>query len=225
MKRNPVPNTNYPYVANDDSDPREIQSQKSTQISVGSGDRAKLSAALLAAAEKHSVSIEELLKSTIVNALVALETGKEFTSIPFVKRMRIKMRTRLEDLMGPTKMKTQIAGLIFLSLLVLIGYSGYRKGRSDATAKAAADYNAEYGNDLKNDPSVKHSAIYSLGYTRGRSGGSTEAHQQDFMECSEKLARVVVETGNAKVAGKLVADHEIAPSQLEAAEAQYKGNH
>jgi hypothetical protein len=97
MKRNPDPRSNFPFVADDDFDPRQVQSQTSVQVSVGHADRSKLSAALLAAAKKHDVPVEKLLLSTRVNALVALETGKEFTSMPLLTRIERALRNGIPD--------------------------------------------------------------------------------------------------------------------------------
>lgn len=88
MKRNPDQDSNRPYIADDDSDPWEIPSQKSTRVSLNAADRAKIAAALLKAAEKHDVSTEDLLNSAEVVAMVALETGKIFTSMPLLRRIK-----------------------------------------------------------------------------------------------------------------------------------------
>jgi hypothetical protein len=95
MKRNPDPHSQFPYIGDDDSDPQEIPSLKSTHVSLNRADRPSIAAALLAASEKHKVSIENLLKSPRVAALVALETGKQFTSMPFMKRIGREVRDRI----------------------------------------------------------------------------------------------------------------------------------
>jgi hypothetical protein len=120
------------------------------------------------------------------------------------------------------EMKTKIRIVVLLCVFGLLGYGSYRKGYSDAVSKAAAEYKAEYGNDSNSDSSAKHSASYSLGYARGHGAGYAETRQRDFVECGEKLAQVAVETGNPKIAARLMVDGYVAPSQLEAAAAQYK---
>ena len=119
-------------------------------------------------------------------------------------------------------MKTKIGIAVLLCAFGLFGYGSYRKGYSDSASKAAAEHAAEYGNDWNSDLPVKHSASYSLGYTRGHGAGYAETRQKDFVECSEKLARLAVETGNPKIAARLMADGDVAPSQLEVAAAQHK---
>ena len=119
-------------------------------------------------------------------------------------------------------MKTKIGIAVLLCVFGLFGYGSYRKGYSDAASKAATEHAAEYGSDWNGDPSVKHSASYSLGYTRGHGAGDAETRQKDFVECSEKLARLAVETGDPKIASKLIVDGYVAPSQLKAAAAQHK---
>jgi hypothetical protein len=47
--------------------------------------------------------------------------------------------------------------------------------------------------------------------------GEAETELRLTTECEEKLATVVVETENAKVAGKYLVDGYFAPSQLKAA--------
>jgi hypothetical protein len=115
------------------------------------------------------------------------------------------------------EMKTKIGIAVLLCVFGLFGYGSYRKGYSDAASKAAAEHAAEYGNDWNGDPSVKHSASYSLGYTRGHGAGYAETRQKDFVECGEKLAQLAVETGDPKIAARLMVDGYVAPSQLEAA--------
>ncbi len=116
----------------------------------------------------------------------------------------------------------KISVVVLLCVFGLFGYGSYRKGYSDAASKAAAEHAVEYGNDWNSDPSVKHSSVYSLGYTRGHGAGYAETRQKDFVECGEKLAQLAVETGNPKIAARLMVDGYVAPSQLEAAATQYK---
>jgi len=94
MKRNPDPVSPYTYFGDEESDPQELPSLKSVHVSVNPADRPRIAAAVLAASEKHNVSTEELIKSWRVAALVALETGKQFTSMPLVKRIWRAVRDR-----------------------------------------------------------------------------------------------------------------------------------
>jgi hypothetical protein len=106
-----------------------------------------------------------------------------------------------------------------LVLLVLFGYGGYRKGYS----KATADEQAELANDISNsdDPSAKHSFIFSRAYTHGEAAGKTEARLRDVTECGDKLAKVVVDTRDTKTAAQLLVNGDILLSQLKDAEAKY----
>jgi hypothetical protein len=112
--------------------------------------------------------------------------------------------------------KTGLLSLVFLVTLLLVAYGCYRKGYSDA----AKTVTAEYANDWNSDTSVRHSASYSLGYSRGHGDGTAEANQRNFIKCSEDLAQLAVESGNAKVAGKWLVEGYFAPSQLQTAEAR-----
>ena len=91
MKKNPDPSSKFPYIAGE-SDPREIPSQASTQVSVTDADRPRIATALLKASERHDVSIEQLLISPKVAAIVVTETGKQFTSMPFLKRVKRRLK-------------------------------------------------------------------------------------------------------------------------------------
>ena len=74
-------------VTDDSYDPSEIPVQKFLQIKPYSPtDRTRIVDALQIAAKRHRVSIEEILASSRVVAIVALETGKECTSEPFPQR-------------------------------------------------------------------------------------------------------------------------------------------
>ena len=95
MKRNPDPRSNQPNIADDDVDPHEILSLKSTDVMVNPEDRPKLSLALSNAAKKHNLKPEDFLVGARVNALVVLETGKIFSSMPFFRRMRRKVWRKL----------------------------------------------------------------------------------------------------------------------------------
>lgn len=75
-------------VADDSYDPYEIPVQTSLQIKPYSRtDRTRIVEALQTAAKRHGVSIEDILASSRVVAIVALETGREFTSEPFPERL------------------------------------------------------------------------------------------------------------------------------------------
>jgi hypothetical protein len=119
-------------------------------------------------------------------------------------------------------MKTKLGIAFLICLVVGIGYACYRKGYTDGAVKVTTAYIEESKNDWNSDPAVKHSATYSMGYSRGLANGSIEARQKTLTECGDKLAEVVIETGNAKVGGKLLVDGYIAPSQLDAAEARLR---
>ena len=110
--------------------------------------------------------------------------------------------------------KTKLLTLVILVTIIFAAYGSYRKGYSDATKRTSA----EYANDWNSDPSVPHSTSYSLGYSRGRGTGEAESNQKNFMKCSEELAELAVESGNAKVAGKWLVEGYFAPSQLQTAE-------
>jgi len=87
MKRNPDELSNRPYIADPDYNPRELPSQACVQVSVlDPTDRTKLSTVLLSIAEKRGVSTDDLLMSGRVIALVALESGRIFSSLPFGRR-------------------------------------------------------------------------------------------------------------------------------------------
>jgi hypothetical protein len=88
MKQNPDPHSNRPYILDDTFDPWEIPSQASMRVDLSDADRVKIVTALLTAGEKLNLSIEDLLRGAKVEALVASETGKEFTSMSF--RARVK---------------------------------------------------------------------------------------------------------------------------------------
>jgi hypothetical protein len=110
---------------------------------------------------------------------------------------------------------------ILICVFGLVGFGCYRKGYADSDLKAAERYNTEYGNDWNSDPSAKHSVSYSMGYARGHSDGWGESRQKDVIECGDKLAEVVVRAGSTKIAGELLVEGYVGPSQLEAADAKY----
>jgi hypothetical protein len=87
LKRNPDRTSNRPNIPDEDSDPYELSSGASVQVSVfNAGDRAKLCAALQTTANKSRRSMDEVLDSPRMIAMVALETGRQFTSMPFYKK-------------------------------------------------------------------------------------------------------------------------------------------
>lgn len=96
MKPNPDPYSNRPYIADDEFDPKEVVSQKLTTIHVhGREDRARIGAALTKAAQRHNKSAEEILISPKVVAIVALQSGPQFTSESFRGRIWRRVRTRV----------------------------------------------------------------------------------------------------------------------------------
>jgi hypothetical protein len=87
LKRNPDPSSNRPNIP-DDSDASEIRVGDSLRINVrGLNDQNVISRAINEACQRHKVSAEDLVQSRRVAALVALETGRWFTSMPFGKRV------------------------------------------------------------------------------------------------------------------------------------------
>jgi hypothetical protein len=88
MKRNPDRFSPYINITDEDTDPCEIASQASLQVSLFSPvDRKKFLAALLRAANKRHTSVESILNGPKTIAMVETETGKLFTSMPFRKRI------------------------------------------------------------------------------------------------------------------------------------------
>jgi hypothetical protein len=94
MKANPDPHSNRPNIADDDSDPRQILSQKFTTVDVHA-DRATVAAALTKAAERRNTSAEQLLTSSKVFAIVVSQAGNEFTSESFRRRLWRRTKTRM----------------------------------------------------------------------------------------------------------------------------------
>lgn len=96
MKANPDPNSNRPNIADDDSDPQEIPSQKLLMIDVyEDSDRAKIGESLMKAAKRHKTSAEKILISPRVAAIVALQSRKEFTSETLRRRIWRRAKRRL----------------------------------------------------------------------------------------------------------------------------------
>ena len=97
MKANPDPYSNRPNIPDDASDPKEIPSQRFTMLDVYSReDRVRVSSALMRAAEKHNTSMEQILTSSKVAAIVVLQSGKEFTSETFRRRIWRRLKTRMK---------------------------------------------------------------------------------------------------------------------------------
>jgi len=119
--------------------------------------------------------------------------------------------------------------LLFLLLILVVGglisYGSYRKGYSIAVSKAAAEYDAEHGNDGNDDVAVKHSVSWMLGYNSGRVRGMSEATIDDMDRFGNKLAQIVVETNNPNLGARLIMDGLMAPSQVQTAESQYNQQH
>lgn len=86
LKRNADPSSNRPNIP-DDSDPAEIRTGESLLVSITESgpDREALCKAIVEAALKRKMRAEEFVLSRRLAALVALESGKEFTSMPFGK--------------------------------------------------------------------------------------------------------------------------------------------
>jgi hypothetical protein len=118
-------------------------------------------------------------------------------------------------------MNRTIRVVILICVFGLFGFCCYRKGYADSDSRAAERHSAEYGSDWNSDPSAKHSVSYSMGYTRGHSDGLGEARQKDLIECGDKLVEVVVRAGSTKIAGELMVEGYVGPSQLEAADVKY----
>ena len=75
-------------LVDDSLDASEIPVQKSMEIVPHrKSDRTIIVGALQSAAKRHGVSVEKILASSKVVAVVVLESGKEFTSEPFPQRL------------------------------------------------------------------------------------------------------------------------------------------
>ena len=59
-------------------------------------------------------------------------------------------------------MKPALIIVALLCAFVGFGFFCYRKGQSDANAKAALERQTEYGNDWNSDAAVPHSTSYSF---------------------------------------------------------------
>jgi len=136
LKKNPDPGSNRPNIP-DDSDPSEIRTGESLRINVrGQVDKAAISQAITEACQRLNVSAEDFVQSRRVAALVALETGREFTSMPFGKRI---WRSMSEPLAHTNSTIKKIAiPLLFLLLGAILGGGSVEYGhrRLDIRSKA-----------------------------------------------------------------------------------------
>lgn len=83
VKRNPDPYTILSEVP-DDRNPNELRPGESVRIALrDTADRDALCTAITRACEKYKMTPEELVWSHKVKALVALESGRQFSSLPF----------------------------------------------------------------------------------------------------------------------------------------------
>lgn len=88
VKRNPDPYTALSEVP-DDRDPSELRPGESVRIALrDTADREALRTAITDACKKHKMTPEELVLSRKVKALVALESGRQFSSLPFTVLIR-----------------------------------------------------------------------------------------------------------------------------------------
>ena len=105
MIPNPDKTSNYPNIADPSADPYEVPGGKSIAVNVmGVADRSRLSNLLKGAAERHKQTEDELLGSSKVVALVALETGKVFSSMPYLKRLwrkALEMKVAMDKTADP----------------------------------------------------------------------------------------------------------------------------
>jgi hypothetical protein len=88
LKRNPDTTSSFLNIPDEDADPYELPSGACVQVSVlNPTDRTTLCAALQTASDKAGRPTDEVLGSPKVIAMVALETGKQFTSMPVHKKL------------------------------------------------------------------------------------------------------------------------------------------
>jgi len=87
LKKNPDPNSNRPYIPDENANVCEISSQDSIQVSIfDEVDRTRFTTAVWKAAQKRDVSVESILYGSKMVPMVATETGKQFTSMPRWRR-------------------------------------------------------------------------------------------------------------------------------------------
>jgi hypothetical protein len=109
--------------------------------------------------------------------------------------------------------------VVVVGLVGLAGYGGYHKGYS----KGYSDADDRHMTELYADPhDANHSVVYLMIYRRGANDASAKIRSEDFVKCSEELAQLAVEAGNAKVAAKWLADGYFAPSQLKKADSDLR---
>lgn len=110
LKRNPDPYSDKPNIPDENANPLEIPSQAAILVSLFNPvDRKKFSAALFKAAKRHDVTPEAILNGPRMIAMVATETGKIFTSLPFRKRVyRWLVRVRKEMDGNPSAADEQV---------------------------------------------------------------------------------------------------------------------
>lgn len=142
LKKNPDPTSNRPNIP-DDSDPSEIRTGESLRIDIrGQADRIAVSTAINEACQRRNISAEDLVGGRRVAALVALETGRQFTSMPFRKRIW----RSVSDPLAYTKsgLKTIALPLLFLLLGMILGGGSVEYGHRhfDARSKAAFEQRA-----------------------------------------------------------------------------------
>jgi hypothetical protein len=123
--------------------------------------------------------------------------------------------------------KTGVLILIVVAGLVgLAGYGCYSKGYSEGHTKGYSDADARHMAELFEDPhDANHSVVYLMTYRRGAADAGGKIRSEDFEKCSERLAQLAVEAGNAKVAGKWLAEGYFAPSQLKKADSDLRNKH
>ncbi len=114
---------------------------------------------------------------------------------------------------------------ITATLLIVVGYGSYRLGFKRGAKHNETGWEAVVRNDWNSDPTAKHSVYYTLGFGRGSAAAWEETHDKDVVVCGDHLAELAVEAGNAKVAGKWLAEGFFAPEQLQSAEDKIKAKH
>lgn len=93
MRRNPNPvdRERHPWIADEDHDPRELDGGALLRVETfHPSDQARLETALEAAARRHRTKAADILATRNVAALVALESGRIFTSS--ISRGRVFLR-------------------------------------------------------------------------------------------------------------------------------------
>jgi hypothetical protein len=93
LKQNPDQESKLALIKTEPS--REIPSQSSTHIDVDFSDRNKIGEMLQAAASKRGISVDELVMSPRVSALVVAETKKKFSSNTFWLLVKFHLKNAL----------------------------------------------------------------------------------------------------------------------------------